>query len=449
LICNRLLAMTIVERESFRVFTDVLEQTSKAKGSEAKLKIIEDFWKQVSRVSFFNADDCPSRMMEPFDSFSVLRLLLPELDDERRSFGMKEKGLAELYISVLELDSQSFDAQRLRRWQDPNLQQQAGEIPARIGSFFSVLEAVLRHRCSDTSCLTIAQVNDSLNELNTVLEKEKRKKIFHRLVSNCTLTENIWISRIILKEMHLGIRFEHILKWFHPSALEDYRLTHSLRRICEDCFQPGFHITSQDIILGQPASVSLAKRQENLQRIPYLMPDGFYLEPKFDGERLQLHKKGDEIQCFSRNALDTTNLYGPHLKSAVLLCVDAQDCVLDGEVLLYNVEKQSFEHFDQIRHYVSKDIELGENFFITFMIFDVLYVDQNQNAPPSIISFPLETRKEILKGIVRPFHSQIRLVPYVSCTESCPIYRYGQDTERGSHSGRYQGCYGRFRSTEI
>jgi len=122
LICNRLLAMTIVERESFRVFTDVLEQTSKAKGSEAKLKIIEDFWKQVSRVSSFNADDCPSRMMEPFDSFSVLRLLLPELDDERRSFGMKEKGLAELYISVLELDSQSFDAQRLRRWQDPNLQ---------------------------------------------------------------------------------------------------------------------------------------------------------------------------------------------------------------------------------------------------------------------------------------------------------------------------------------
>jgi len=31
----------------------------------------------------------------------------------------------------------------------------------------------------------------------------------------------------------------------------------------------------KDIILGQPASVSLAKRQENLQRIPYLMP-GIY-----------------------------------------------------------------------------------------------------------------------------------------------------------------------------
>lgn len=115
------------------------------------------------------------------------------------------------------------------------MQQQAGEIPARIGSFFSVLEAVLRHRCSDTSCLTIAQVNDSvsdacyftfcflffkLNELNTVLEKEKRKKIFHRLVSNCTLTENIWISRIILKEMHLGIRFEHILKWYKQGFRE-------------------------------------------------------------------------------------------------------------------------------------------------------------------------------------------------------------------------------------
>jgi len=54
-------------------------------------------------------------------------------------------------------------------------------------------------------------------------------------------------------------------------------------------------------------------------------------------------------------------LYGPHLKSAVLLCVDAQDCVLDGEVLLYNVEKQSFEHFDQVCFALCNDVTLSLN----------------------------------------------------------------------------------------
>ena len=30
-------------------------------------------------------------------------------------------------------------------------------------------------------------------------------------------------------------------------------------------------------------------------------PNGFYAEIKYDGERVQLHKKGDEFQYFSRS----------------------------------------------------------------------------------------------------------------------------------------------------
>lgn len=153
--------MPLVEKESFQLFCSYLEQVSKTKGVEEKLKIIEEYWKQVCNVTCLY--DVPARMMEPFDSFSILRLLLPELDNERRSFGMKEKGLGELYISVFELERSSLDAQRLRRWQDPTLQQQPGQIPALPGNFFSVLEAVLRYRCSNASlCVTIAQVNEAV-----------------------------------------------------------------------------------------------------------------------------------------------------------------------------------------------------------------------------------------------------------------------------------------------
>lgn len=109
--------MPLVEKESFQLFCSYLEQVSKTKGVEEKLKIIEEYWlvyphsklfrvlrttrKQVCNVTCLY--DVPARMMEPFDSFSILRLLLPELDNERRSFGMKEKGLGELYISVFEV----------------------------------------------------------------------------------------------------------------------------------------------------------------------------------------------------------------------------------------------------------------------------------------------------------------------------------------------------------
>jgi len=30
-------------------------------------------------------------------------------------------------------------------------------------------------------------------------------------------------------------------------------------------------------------------------------PNGMYAEIKYDGERIQIHKKGDEFACYSRN----------------------------------------------------------------------------------------------------------------------------------------------------
>ena len=35
----------------------------------------------------------------------------------------------------------------------------------------------------------------------------------------------------------------------------------------------------------------------------------YYVETKFDGERLQAHKKGNEIKLFSRNAVDYSKTY--------------------------------------------------------------------------------------------------------------------------------------------
>jgi len=53
--------------------------------------------------------------------------------------------------------------------------------------------------------------------------------------------------------------------------------------------------------------------------------NGFWVEPKFDGERLQIHKDGDDIRCYSRYffsslllsslELSDTNVYEPYLRA--------------------------------------------------------------------------------------------------------------------------------------
>ncbi len=47
----------------------------------------------------------------------------------------------------------------------------------------------------------------------------------------------------------------------------------------------------------------------------------YYVETKYDGERLQAHKTGSNIKLFSRNAIDYTKLYEifvEYLNEAVL-----------------------------------------------------------------------------------------------------------------------------------
>lgn len=47
-----------------------------------------------------------------------------------------------------------------------------------------------------------------------------------------------------------------------------------------------------------------AQNTVNMQDIPSLLKDaeaqGFYLEEKYDGERVQIHRQGTEYQLFSR-----------------------------------------------------------------------------------------------------------------------------------------------------
>mmetsp|Transcript_6542 Transcript_6542/g.9406 ORF Transcript_6542/g.9406 Transcript_6542/m.9406 type:complete len:119 (-) Transcript_6542:150-506(-) len=40
--------------------------------------------------------------------------------------------------------------------------------------------------------------------------------------------------------MKLGIGYEAILRWYHPSALMHYKGTHNLALVCKECHDPDF-----------------------------------------------------------------------------------------------------------------------------------------------------------------------------------------------------------------
>ncbi|HEY7874285.1 MAG TPA: non-homologous end-joining DNA ligase [Actinomycetota bacterium] len=124
--------------------------------------------------------------------------------------------------------------------------------------------------------------------------------------------------------------------------------------------------------------------------------DAWLFEPKWDGVRC-LATCADETMLVSRNSRDITATY-PELGRIHerLVCIDA---ILDGEIVTLANGRPSFEKL-QSRMNLQNPHEIAraaKSMPVLFVAFDLLYLDGK-----SLLSRPLEERKEILSDLVIP-----------------------------------------------
>ncbi len=105
--------------------------------------------------------------------FPIMRLLLPYLDKERGAYGIKESVLADLYIDFLRLGKNSSDAQKLKNFRAPK---RTG-ANADAGDFAATLHTVIRDRHYGDSKITVAEVNERLDEMVAVNANEGRRGV--------------------------------------------------------------------------------------------------------------------------------------------------------------------------------------------------------------------------------------------------------------------------------
>lgn len=86
---------------NFSVLVDMFEAISRTKKVPVKRKHLHTFFDYVYKGHEY---------------FSALRLMLPELDKERSSYGLKETTLGRLITEALGLSKTSLDAKKLLEW---------------------------------------------------------------------------------------------------------------------------------------------------------------------------------------------------------------------------------------------------------------------------------------------------------------------------------------------
>ncbi|KAJ3889259.1 DNA ligase 4 [Lentinula edodes] len=362
--------------------------------------------KQDKRKKLLNAWFNHWRSEVGDDLFPVLRLILPQKDRDRAIYGLKEKNLAKIYIKLIPLNKNHDDAKRLTDWKKPqnNKASSAGDFPG-------ILWDVVHKRSSVVEgTLNIQELNDLLDELsNSMGKQDAQMKILQRVYNRTTAEEQRWIIRVILKDMIISVKETTVFSVFHPDAQDLYNACSDLKKVAWTLYDLNHRLNADDktVRLFQAFTPMLCKRPTKTleHTVKEMGGTEFLIEEKLDGERMQIHKRGNEYFYCSRKGKDYTYLYGKHRGTGSLTrhLDDALDdrvdsIILDGEMLVWDPVSERNLPFGTLKTAALDRSKKENNPRPCFKVFDMLYLN-GQSLLEKSTTFRKKNMRACLKEI--------------------------------------------------
>ena len=382
----------------------ILEELKPSRSTAGKRK------SKKSKIEILFNDSLLKRL-DGHSPFPLVRLLAPICDRERPAYSIKEKVLAKLFCEAVGLDLKSEAAMALLKFNNAN------HVPSglghTVGDFPAVLEGILRTRSFHGKELTLGQVNEHLDALSSSPSGVQRKAIIHQVYSQMNHTEIKWFARIVLKDLKIGVKHDKILGYIHKNGPGMFSMCSDLRLVLATLRDPNVEYT-YSLTLMQPFEPMLASTAYKYD-CTTSMKHGFMVEWKYDGERMLIHKDGDDIKCITRRGNDYTKYYGNILGPMMRKYVHCEKCVLDGEVLPWNNDAKRFGKFGSNQSVAKQQLEGKNNkeSWLCFVIFDIVWCEhpdqislssnEKHRLPKTrgnLTELDLRTRKEYLHCLI-------------------------------------------------
>ena len=251
--------------------------------------------------------------------------------------------------------------------------------------------------------LTIMEVRHSFERIAEAVgqgSREKKGRLVTALLSQASPVEAKYLVKILTGEMRTG---------FHEGLMEQ-AVSKAFEIPLEIVQKAGMVIGD----LGEVAATAKAGGKAGLLRLGFRvfrpvrlmlaqMADGVAdalgehggrtaFEYKYDGARVQIHKKDGEVKVFSRRLSDVTTSL-PEVVETVKNNIGAGEIILEGEVI--SVDRKGFpvpfQHLMRRFRRVHSVEEMAEKLPVRLYLFDILYLDGG-----SLISCSYERRRKIL-----------------------------------------------------
>jgi DNA ligase-1 len=188
-----------------------------------------------------------------------------------------------------------------------------------------------------------------------------------------------------------------------------YNISSDLGRVARTVAEKGLRgIKKFQVLVGEPIRPMLAERLSSPEEILEKLGGKCIAEYKYDGERIQIHKKGDEINLFSRRLENISSQY-PDAIALVKSCVKARDAMLEAECVAIDTDTGEMRPFQELMHRRRKyGIEKAiEEYPVSLFMFDALFVDGND-----LTLEPYPIRRQALEDAIKE-SDRVKVAKYI------------------------------------
>jgi DNA ligase-1 len=217
------------------------------------------------------------------------------------------------------------------------------------------------------------------------------------------------IVRTVTGELRLGIADMTVLdalaiaygggKEARELVERAYNVSSDLGRVAKAVAEKGLKgIEKFRVLVGEPIRPMLCERLPSAEEILEKLGGKCVAEYKYDGERVQIHKKEGENVLFSRRLENISSQY-PDAIELVKKHVRAKEAILEAECVAVDLDTGEMRPFQELMHRRRKyGVEKAmEEYPVSLFMFDALYVD---GEDLTLEKYPVR-RKALEKAIAK------------------------------------------------
>ena len=238
--------------------------------------------------------------------------------------------------------------------------------------------------------LTVQRVYETLDKMAKASGSgavDIKMALLAGLLADATPKEAKYILRTVTGNLRLGVADMTVLdalsiaygggKEARELVERAYNISSDLGRVAKIMAEKGLRgIKTFEVSIGEPIRPMLAERLGSPEEILEKLGGKCIAEYKYDGERVQMHKKDDEVVLFSRRLENISSQY-PDAIELVKNYVEAKDAILEAECVAMDLNTGEMRPFQELMHRRRKYgvKEAMAEYPVSLFMFDALYVD--------------------------------------------------------------------------